>query len=193
MMLLALNPDMTRELYDRVYAFQTQKAVVAAKAGYDMVAVVGDVAGQNGMMFSPAMFEEYDVPRFTELVRQVKAANPKTKVFYHSDGNMEAVIPHLIRCGIDVLNPVQSACMDPAGIKRKYGDKLTFHGTVSVQDTIPNGSVQDVVSEVEARIRTVGHNGGFIVSPENSIPYDAPLENILAVYETVRNFDYGSL
>jgi hypothetical protein len=53
--------------------------------------------------------------------------------------------------------------------------------------------VQDVIKEVETRIRTVGFNGGLIVSPENSIPYDAPLENILAVYETVRNFDYGSI
>jgi len=157
------------------------------------VAVVGDVAGQLGMMFSPKMFERFDVPRFTRLIQEVKEANADVKILYHSDGNVEEIIPMLIQCGIDILNPIQSACMDPAEIKRKYGDKLTFHGTISVQDTIPNGTVEDVRKEVIERIQTVGYNGGFIISPENSIPYDAPLENILAVYETAREFDYEKI
>ncbi len=193
MYLMALNPGMVSELYDRIYAFQTRKAVLCAQAGFDVIAVVGDIAGQNGMLFSPDMFAEFDVPRFSKLIREVKAVNPAVKVFYHSDGNMEAVIPHLVTCGIDILNPIQSACMDPANIKEKYGKVLSFHGTISVQDTLPHGTVDDVRREVIARIETVGYNGGFVVSPENSIPYDAPLENVLALYETVRDYDYRKL
>jgi len=83
--------------------------------------------------------------------------------------------------------------MDPVKIKKEYGNSLTFHGTISVQDTIPNGTVKDVVDEVSERIETIGYNGGLVVSPENSIPYDAPLENILAVYDTVLAYDYSSL
>ena len=193
LVLMVLDPAFVDALYDRLYAFQTEKGVLAAKAGYDMIAVVGDIAGQTDMLFSPELFERYDAPRFSSLVKAVKAVKPDIKVFYHSDGNLESVIPHLIRAGVDVLNPVQSACMDPAEIKRKYGDRLTFHGTISVQDTIPNGTAQDVRDEVVERIRTVGYNGGLVVSPENSVPFDAPLENVLALYETVREFDYRSL
>jgi uroporphyrinogen decarboxylase len=192
-MMMINKPDFVEELYDKLYSFQTKKAVLAAQAGYDIVAVVGDVAGQLGMMFSPALFERFDVPRFTHLISEIKKTNPETKILYHSDGNIESIIPMLIKCGIDILNPIQSACMDPALIKKTFGDRLTFHGTISVQDTIPNATIQDVRNEVIERIITVGHNGGFIVSPENSIPYDAPLENILAVYETVSNFDYNKL
>ena len=188
-----LNPEMVVDLYDALYTFQQEKAVLAAKAGYDIVAIVGDIAGQEGMMYSPALFEELEVPRFKRLIKAVKEANPATRVLYHSDGNMEAVIPHLIGCGIDILNPIQSACMDPAKIKSLYGESLTFHGTISVQDTIPNGTVDDVKNEVIERIKTVGYNGGFIVSPENSIPYDASVENVLAMYEAVVEFDYTTL
>jgi uroporphyrinogen-III decarboxylase len=187
------KPDFVESFYDQLYVFQTNKAVLAAQAGYDIVAVVGDVAGQFNMLFSPHIFERYDVPRFTQLINEVKRVNPEVKILYHSDGNIEQIIPMLIRCGIDILNPIQSACMDPAAIKKKYGDRLTFHGTISVQDTIPYGTVTDVQNEVITRIKTVGYNGGFIVSPENSIPYDAPLENVLAVYETVHNFDFDQL
>ncbi len=193
MMLMLEKPEMVEQLYDRLYSFQTEKAVLAAKAGYDVIALVGDVAGQYGMMFSPLLFKRFDAPRFSALIKQVKKANPRTKILYHSDGNIEAVIPTLIECGIDILNPIQSACMDPAKIKLEFGDQLTFHGTISVQDTIPNGTVQDVRNEVMTRIKSVGYNGGLVISPENSIPYDAPLENILVIYETVREFDYPSL
>ncbi len=191
--MMMIKPDFIEAFYDQLYAFQTKKAVLAAQAGYDIIAIVGDVAGQLGMLFSPVMFERFDVPRFTQLINRVKQVNPEVKILYHSDGNIEQIIPMLIRCGIDILNPIQSACMDPAAIKNKYGHRLTFHGTISVQDTIPNGTVADVQKEVITRINTVGYNGGFIVSPENSIPYDAPLENILAVYETVHQFDYNQL
>jgi len=187
------NPGLVEALYDRLYAFQTTKAVLAAQAGYDVIAVVGDVAGQLGMMFSPDLFNRFDVPRLTALVGQVKQASPRAKVLYHSDGNMEDIIPALIRCGIDILNPIQSACMDPAAVKRKYGASLTLHGTISVQDTVPDGTVEDVRNEVMTRIRTVGYDGGFIISPENSIPYDAPLANVLALFETALQFDYSAL
>jgi uroporphyrinogen decarboxylase len=193
MTLMALSPEVVEALYDELYEFQTRKAVLCAEAGFDVIAVVGDIADQNGMMFSPEMFEKFDVPRFTALVKAVKAANSAVKVFYHSDGNMEAVIPQLIRCGIDILNPIQSTCMDPARIKARYGDQLSFHGTISVQDTLPCGTADDVHREVIQRIETVGYNGGLMVSPENSIPYNAPLENVLALYDTVRGYDYGRL
>ena len=93
MALMGLNSEMVEHLYDKLYEFQTRKAILCAEAGFDVIAVVGDVADQIGMMFSPGMFARFDVPRFTALVKAVKATNPAVKVFFHSDGNMEAVIP----------------------------------------------------------------------------------------------------
>ncbi len=189
LMQMILNPEFVEDLYDILYGLTSEKALLAAEAGFDVVALVGDVAGQNGMMFSPDLFLRFDVPRLSGLIKEIRNTNPDIKILYHSDGNMEAIIPYLIECGIDIINPIQSACMDPAEIKRKYGMDVTFHGTISVQDTIPNGSVEDVKNEVAERIKTVGFNGGFIISNENVIPYDAPLENILALYEAAGSLE----
>lgn len=185
--------DFVQELYDRIYARQTQKAVLAARAGYDIIALVGDIAGQNGMMFSPQLFRQLDLPRMRALIKEVKQANPQVQVLYHSDGDMQAVIPMLIEAGVNIINPIQSACMDPALIKEKYGNRLTLHGTISVQDTVPFGTVDEVKAQVRKRIETVGYNGGFILSPENSIPFDTPLDNVLAIYEAALEYDYRSL
>ena len=73
-------------------------------------------------------------------------------------------------------------------LKRLYGSKLTFHGTISTQRTLPFGTVDDVRSEVISRIEKVGHGGGLILAPSNRVIGDVPLENLLAMYETARNY-----
>ena len=96
---------------------------------------------------------------------------------------MEPVIPELIEIGIDILNPVQPECMDPAAIKRRFGDRLAFWGTVSVQRTMPFGTPDDVRAEVRARIRDVGRGGGLILAPAHVLGPETPWENIVAFFE----------
>lgn len=193
MVKMACEPDFAHALYDQLFAWETRRAVICAAAGADIIAVVGDVAGVNGPMFSVAMWEEFIQPGFQAMIREIKKANPETRILFHSDGELAAMIPAFIRTGIEILNPVESNCMDPAQLKDRYGSQIAFHGAISVQRTIPNGTVAQVKDEVYTRIRTVGYNGGYMVSNENSFPYDAPLANILALYEAVRDFDYASL
>lgn len=174
--------DFAETVLDKLYDYNTRIAVRLAAAGIDILTIVGDIAGQTAMMYSPKVFRQLDKPRLQKLFAACRAANPDMKIFYHSDGNMEAVVPDFIDLGLDILNPIQPDCMDPEVIKRKYGDKLTFHGTLSVQDTIPFGTVAQVRAEVTRRIATVGKNGGFILAPSNVIPYDAPIANVLEIW-----------
>ena len=62
------------------------------------------------------------------------------KVAYHSDGDIRPIIPDLIECGLDVLNPIQPACMDPAEVKRMYGDRICLWGSIDEQRTLPFGT-----------------------------------------------------
>jgi len=116
-------------------------------------------------------------------VAAVKAANPSAFVFYHSDGNVETIIPDLIEVGIDILNPVQPECMDPAAIKRRYGDRMSFWGAVSVQRTMPLGTPDHVRAEVRARIRDVGRGGGLILAPAHVLGPETPWENVVAFFQ----------
>ena len=108
--------------------------------GVDMLWTGDDIGSQRGMLIAPATWRRFFKPRMAELVSRVKAIKPDLLVAYHTDGDVREVIPDLIEIGIDVLNPVQPACMDPAELKRDYGDRLLFWGSIDEQGTLPFGS-----------------------------------------------------
>jgi uroporphyrinogen-III decarboxylase len=96
------------------------------------------------------------------------------------------VIPELIEIGVDVLNPIQPACMDPAQLKREYGDRLCFWGSIDEQHTLPFGTAQDVHKEVLARLGTLGKGGGLILGPTHHVQLDTPIENFWAMVRTIQ-------
>ena len=76
--------------------------------------------------------------------------------------------------------------MDPASLKVRFGERICFHGTVSIQKTLPFGTPEKVAAEVRERIATVGADGGLILASAHNMQPDTPVQNILAMYETVR-------
>ncbi|MBC8236434.1 hypothetical protein H8E77_43360, partial [bacterium] len=107
-------------------------------------------------------------------------------VWVHSCGCIEAIIPSLVEMGLDVLNPVQPEAMDIEQLKRDYGDKLTFWGGISTQRTLPYGTPDEVREETSQVLKLMAKDGGYILSPAQSIQDDVPLENILAMLEVAR-------
>jgi uroporphyrinogen decarboxylase len=86
---------------------------------------------------------------------------------------------------VDVLDPVQVGAegMVPAELKRQFGDRISFHGGIDIQSTLPFGTPDDVRREVLDRVRTLGRGGGYIVAPTHNIQPDASTDNILAMYD----------
>jgi len=152
--------------------------------GVDIICIADDVAMQTGMILSQRLWRRYIKPRMKMLIDGLKRKG--VYILFHTDGNCEAIIPDLIEMGVDILNPIQPDCMDPAKIKEVYGDKLTLSGTISVQKTLPYGSVEDVKKEVMTRIKTCGYNGGLILSPSNQATLDVKIENFIALYDTAK-------
>ena len=151
-------------LLDRITGIVSAAARQLAEAGLDLLILGDDIATQRGLMMSLPMWREHFKPRLMKIIRAAKQAKPDILVFYHSDGNVWDAIPDLIEAGVEVLNPVQPECMDPAKVKSAFGDRLSFFGTVSVQQTMPFGSPEDVRREVKLRIDTVGRGGGLLLS-----------------------------
>lgn len=183
MMDMLSDPPLAEGLLDRTAYFQRESAIRLCRSGIDILITGDDVAMQHGLMMSIDLWRQYLKPRLAATIKAARQANPAIKVFYHSDGNVEALIPELVEIGVDILNPIQPECMDPARIKRLYGDRLAFWGTVSVQQTMPFGTPQQVREEVMQRVATVGLGGGFILAPAHVLSPETPWENIVAFFE----------
>jgi uroporphyrinogen decarboxylase len=177
------SPRLARALLARTSHYQIYAAQQYARAGVDILITGDDVAAQNGMMLGIETWRDYLKPLQTNVALAVKAANPDTYVFYHSCGNIERLIPDLIEAGVEILNPLQPEAVDPAAIKRQYGDRLSFWGSVSVQRTLPEGTPAQVREEVHQRILQVARGGGLILSPAHVLSPEVPWQNIVAFFE----------
>jgi uroporphyrinogen-III decarboxylase len=79
--------------------------------------------------------------------------------------------------------------MEPAELKRRFGDRITFWGGgVDTQHTLPFGTPDEVRREVRERIETFGQGGGFVFNTVHNVQARIPVENVLALYETVKEY-----
>lgn len=155
-----------------------------------MIWLGDDIGTQKGLLISPAHWRKFLKPRLTNLISEIKSINPRLKVAYHTDGKVWEIIPELIEIGVDVLNPVQPACMDPALIKKKFAEHLCFWGSIDEQHTLPFGSPQQVKDEIMTRLGTLGKNGGLILGPTHHVQLDTPMENFWAMVNTITQTPY---
>lgn len=175
-------------LLDRITELSIFRAKRFAEAGVDIIHVGDDIGMEDRMMMSPDTWRKWFKPRMAKIIESAREIKPDVLFFYHSDGYVEPIIPDFIEIGINVLNPVQPECMDPAKLKRLYGDRLAFWGTIGIQHTLPFGTPEDVKKEVKERIGTVGKGGGLYLSPTHCIAPEVPHENIFAFVEAVKKY-----
>jgi uroporphyrinogen decarboxylase len=176
-------------LLDRITERRVVQARHYARCGADVIAYGDDVGTQRGMLMSVAMWRAWLKPRLARTIAAAREIRPDVLAFYHSDGDIAPIIPDLIEIGVDILNPVQPECMDPAALKRAYGDRLSFWGTIGTQSTLPFGTPDDVRRQVRARIETVGRGGGLFLAPTHVIEPEVPFENVAAFVEAVKGGD----
>lgn len=188
-----IHRDILEAMYDRIYDLYGEMCRRMARAGVDMISITGDIAMQDRLIMSPALWREVDKPRLARLLDECRKLNPDMYWFIHSDGNVMEVMDDLVEIGFDIINPIQPECMDPVEVKRRWGDRITLHGCVSLQRTLPFGTPDDVRKEVEDLIRSCGYNGGLVVFPSNVLQPDTSVENILACFHAARDFDVRSL
>jgi uroporphyrinogen decarboxylase len=183
---LALNPELAHAIMGRVTDFYVEhftRMLAAADGAVDLAFTADDIAGQNGLLMSLDMWEEYLKPYHVRLNRAIHEFG--VRVIYHTDGGVMDAVEGLIDMGIDVLQALQFSAkgMDPRELKRRFGDRLCFEGGVSVQTTLPFGTVEDVREEVEELISVLGKDGGYILGPSHAIQVGTPPENIVAMVD----------
>jgi uroporphyrinogen decarboxylase len=182
------NPDWAAVLLDRIAEIRRIQSAKFAEADVDIIRTGDDVASQRGMLMDPETWREWLKPRLASIIDSAREVKPDVLIWYHSDGDCRAIIPDLIEIGVDILNPVQPECMDPAEVKKLYGDRLSFSGTIGTQTTMPFGTPEEVRSEIKKRIHTVGRGGGLLIAPTHVLEPDVPWENVLAFVDGVRSF-----
>ena len=185
MMAMITDKSFVHALLDRILEFNL--AVIENACSFDVEAMIfGDDWGmQTGLQMGRNLWLEFIYPRIKQMYALVKSKGKF--VFIHSCGKVDEIFPDLIDIGLDMFNPFQPEVMDVFEMKRRFGDRLSFYGGISVQKTLPYGTVADTKNEVKRLLDVIGKNGGYIAAPSHAIPGDAKPENIAAMIEVLQN------
>ncbi len=165
-----------------------EKALAICKGRVDILWCGDDLGTQNGLLISPEKWRKIFKPKLASMCGLGHKFG--AKVMMHSCGATHRLWDDFIEAGVDIYDTVQPEAegMNPAELKKRFGRRISFHGTISTQKTLPFGTPKDVAEEVELRIKTVGRDGGFIAAPAHNIQPDTPLDNTLTMYRTIREF-----
>ncbi|MEE0199531.1 MAG: uroporphyrinogen decarboxylase family protein [Muricomes sp.] len=150
-----------------------------------------DLGTQRSQYISNDMYREFYLPYHKKLNDWIHQ-NTEWKVFFHSCGAIEKLMPELYEAGVDILNPVQCSAdgMDPVMLKEKWGDKFVFWGGgVDTQKTLPFGTPEEVYAEVLERLKIFAPGGGFVFNTIHNIQGPTKPENIYAMFEAVRDYN----
>lgn len=189
---LMIEPELATAILDRIEDCQTEmlkRYLSNLDNDIDMVFISDDMGMQQSLLVSPEIWERFFKERMRRWCKLIHGYGKK--VFFHSDGAVEPLIPQLIDCGIDILNPIQHACpgMDTANLKKRYGNRVIFHGGIDNQSVLPFGTCEDVRKETTNCLETLGSNGkGYIVCSCHNVQAGTPVENIIAMVDTVHRY-----
>lgn len=186
---MALNPDFCHALFNKMHEFELMHYENILKAGEGRIDILrphDDYGAQRGMLFSISMWKEF----FAEHTRELADLAHSYGAFYqqHSCGAVHDLIPELITCGVDGLEPIQPVKdMEPEKLYSEFGGQICFIGGIDTQDLLPNGSIEDVKKEVKRYLNSFhAIDGGYILYPSQAWESCVPLENIEAFHAVDR-------
>ena len=173
----------TKEIYklkDILHEFFMKELELWIKTDVDGISFMDDWGSQNSLLISPDMWREIFKPMYKDYCDLIHSRGKY--VFFHSDGNIESILPELIEIGIDALNS-QLFCMNIEETGKKYRGKITFWGEIDRQHLLPFGTKEEIRKSVE-RIKNTLYlkEGGIIAQCEFGIK--DPVENIMTVFES---------
>ena len=163
------------------------------KAGVDVVHLGDDVGTQRGMMMAPDFWRQHLKGRLARVVAAARDAAAQRDradrplwVFYHSDGDIRAILDELAEIGIDIVNPVQPECMPPEQVIPAHQHHLRFWGMIGTQTTMPFGTPDDVRAAVEQCAAFARDGAGIVIAPTHVLEPEVPWANIEALVEAAR-------
>jgi uroporphyrinogen decarboxylase len=189
LMMIVEDPEWLKDIYKADLALfeATWLEIWSRGIEPDALWIYGDIAYRTDMLFSPRHYCTLLQPfhkRMCDLAHRYGA-----QVVYHSDGNLERAIPHLLDTGIDCLQPLEvKADMDVRQLKKQYGDRLAFMGNIDAR-LFQENDLAGLEAEIRAKLPPAMAGGGYLYHSDHSIPAGTTLKTYQFALELV--YHYG--
>jgi len=193
---MVLNKKFIHALMEKILEIKMKywgRVLELVEEEYVVISCADDLGAQRGLLVGLDLYKEMIWPYHKRLFDFLKSeAKQKVYIFFHNDGAIYETLPLLIEAGVDIINPWQVNCKgmdDTARFKREFGNELTvWGGSCDTQRVLPFGTPQEVREETKRRIEDLAPGGGYIFAPIHIIQDGVPVENIMAMWETLQEY-----
>jgi len=191
---LMCDPHNVEKLLDQLmvrHLATLEKVCYAVGDIVDIIRFGDDLGMTSGPFMDVEIYRELFKPRHKMLCDYVKT-HSKMHTFIHSCGSISLLMPDLIEAGIEIFNPVQTNAwkMAPDFLKKEFGRDCTFWGGgIETVGTLNNGTLQQIRDQVFERLEIFSNGGGFVFNTVHNILPDVPPENIVAMFDAVKEFN----
>lgn len=189
MLMFAEEGEALRVLIDKVLEYNIyQFAHIIPKLGE--IAYFGDDLGmQNGLAIGPEKWRKYLKPCYRKLYGMLKAAKPDVLVYMHTDGCIYEIMPDLVECGVDIINPQYRANgLDNLVRVCRKEQIIPIHLDLDRQ-LFPFASRSEIFEHVEECVKSLYlPQGGLGLSVE--LNKEVPLENMEAILDAVEKYRF---
>lgn len=187
---MMMENESATALLDKITEFACSKARACASAGIDILSLGDDIGTQTSIMLDTEMWEKWLRPRLVRVIEAAREIKPDIMIFYHSCGHIVPFIERLIESGVEILNPIQPECMSFEEICERYGDRLSFWGTLGTQQLLPYGTAAEVYSQTIENLNRCGEKGGLVIGPTHMVEPEVPWENLVAITDAIKEFQH---
>jgi uroporphyrinogen decarboxylase len=185
---LALRPEMADAVLGHIFDFYVEhhrRMFEAGRGRIDLTYVAEDLGSQHGPLMSLAMYRRFLLPNQIKMADLARSFG--IHVMYHTDGAARPFLPDLVdRVGIEMLDPIQwrAVGMEREKLVADFGRRIVFHGSIDNQQTLPFGTVDDVIREVRESVE-IYRAARWICAPCHNLQPVSPTANIVAMYEAI--------
>jgi uroporphyrinogen decarboxylase len=162
------------------------KVAAACGDAIQDIRISDDMGTQQGPMCRPEVMEREIAPFYKEFCTFVHENSPY-KVHLHCCGSILPLLPMLIDCGIDIIDPVQISAnnMAPQALKAATAGKLAlWGGGANPQHFLDSATPEQVRAHVRENITVFKPGGGYVFAPVHNIQGNVPPENVVAMFDT---------
>ena len=166
----------------------TRRTLEVARGKIDFMWIGEDLGTQIGPMISKELFRKHILPRHKKFIDLAKVYD--LPVMLHSCGSSSWSFDDYIDAGLKAVDTLQPEAKDmsPAYLKKRFGEKLVFHGCISTAGPVAFGTVDQVIENVKETLNIMMPGSGYCLAPTHSLQDNSPVENVVAMYAAVHQY-----
>jgi uroporphyrinogen decarboxylase len=186
------HPEVVSLIFEKVtdYYFRVSANIFeAAASSLDIFFVGNDFGSQTGPLLGVDLFERFALPSLSRLIDLGHRYG--LKVMLHCCGGFRPLLPSMINAGLDGVHALQPYCagMEPSSLKKDFGEAILLNGAIDSQRALILGTPQVAEEETRRILDLLAPGGGYVAGASHDyILEETPLDNVLAMFDTIREY-----